>query len=156
MIQLELLHDIGPGELVGRGGQRDDRDLRETLLEDRQLRVLGAEVMPPMRDTVGLINGDQGDVEAGQEPVGLRLDALGRDIKQLDLSHRAEPLDPLLLAFGERAVERRRRNSVGDQSLHLVFHQGDQRRDDDRCSLQVDGRQLVADGFSATGGHQDK
>ena len=48
--------------------------------------------------------------------------------------------------------------AVGEAAdgVHLVFHQGDQGRDDDGRSLQEEGRKLVAERLAAAGGHQHK
>ena len=46
--------------------------------------------------------------------------------------------------------------AVAAHQVHLVLHQGDQRRDDDGSALQHDSGQLIAQRFAATGGHDDK
>ena len=38
--------------------------------------------------------------------------------------------------------------------VHLVFHQGNQRGDDDACTLFGKGWHLEGDGLTATRGHQ--
>ena len=40
--------------------------------------------------------------------------------------------------------------------VHLVLHQGDEGGDDDGGPFHHQGGELVAQGFSAAGGHQDK
>ncbi len=40
--------------------------------------------------------------------------------------------------------------------IHLVLHQGDERGDDDGRPFHDQGRQLVAEGFTASGRHQDE
>ena len=40
--------------------------------------------------------------------------------------------------------------------IHLVFHQGDQRGDDDGRAGHQQSRQLVRQGFSSSGRHDDK
>ena len=42
------------------------------------------------------------------------------------------------------------------QVVHLVFHQGDERSDDDAKSLLGKGRDLECDGLAATGRHQSQ
>jgi hypothetical protein len=40
--------------------------------------------------------------------------------------------------------------------VHLVFHEGDQRRNHDGQPLKYQCRDLIADGFSTPGGHYDQ
>ncbi len=101
-----------------------------------------------------LVYGDQGQLQPGQEPIRLHLDPLGRDIEQLDLALYAKLLHLLLLLLGHHAVQRRRRDAVGEQALYLVLHQGDQGRHDQGRTRQIDRRQLEADRLAATRGHQ--
>ena len=53
----------------------------------------------------------------------------------------------------QRAVDERDRQAQGMELIDLVFHQGDQRRDDQRQSVQDHGRQLIAEAFPPAGGH---
>jgi hypothetical protein len=48
--------DLGAGVRVGGGRQRDARHLGKALVQDRQLQVLGPEVVAPLRYAVGLID----------------------------------------------------------------------------------------------------
>ena len=41
------------------------------------------------------------------------------------------------------------------QSVHLILHQGDQRRDNQRRATQHHRRQLIAERFAAAGGHDN-
>src|SRR5690606_34284647 len=43
------------------GGQGDARHAREAFVEYRQLQVFGAEVVPPLRYTMRLVNREQGE-----------------------------------------------------------------------------------------------
>ena len=52
----------------------------------------------------------------------------------------------------EGRIQPPRRDAAGRQSVDLVLHQGDQRRDDQRQARQHQGRQLVAERFAAAGG----
>ena len=87
-----------------------------------------------------LVDGDQRDIQAGQEPIGLGLDPLRRDIEQLDFSLYAQLLDLLLFFLWHHAVQGRGRYAVGDQSFYLVFHQGDQRGDHQSRPWKIDSR----------------
>ena len=61
--------------------------------------------------------------------------------------------DFIPLLFRKTGVERRGGNVAGIQTIHLILHQGDQRRNDQRQAGQNGGRQLIAKGFPLAGGH---
>ena len=67
--QFQLIQDVRPGDFVCRSCQGDDRYFRKILFQNGQLGIFGAEIMSPMRDTMRFIDGDQRNVDAGQEPV---------------------------------------------------------------------------------------
>ena len=48
------------GAFIRRRGQGDARDGREALLQLIQRQVVLAEIMPPLGDAMGLVNGKQG------------------------------------------------------------------------------------------------
>ena len=56
----------------------------------------------------------------------------------------------------ERAVEPHGRDADPGEAIHLVLHQGDERRDDDRQAVADDGRRLVAERLAAAGRHDDE
>ena len=113
--------------------------------------------MSPLRDAVGLVDCD----ERGRKATELfeqprRLEPLGRDVHQPVLPCRHRPLaTPQFLR-----IERGRQVSGFDAALsegtHLVLHQRDQRRDDDRRSLEDRGGKLIAEGLSAPGRRDDQ
>ena len=57
--QVQLLQNVLTRRLVGRSRQSHNRHLREALLENSQLGIFRAKVVPPLRDTVCLIDGNQ-------------------------------------------------------------------------------------------------
>jgi hypothetical protein len=67
LLQAQLGHDLVAGRGIGGGGQRDARHLRPAFVEQLQLDVLRAEVVPPLGDAVGLVDGEQGDGYALQQ-----------------------------------------------------------------------------------------
>jgi len=54
----------------------------------------------------------------------------------------------------ERRVQKCRRDAAGLQRVHLVFHQRNQRRDDDRETVAREGGKLKAKRFATTGRQQ--
>lgn len=56
-IQVQLLHDVLSCYLVGSGCKGNDGHMGEMLSDGSQLRVLGSEIVSPLADAVGLIDG---------------------------------------------------------------------------------------------------
>ena len=152
--QVQLVDDIGTGYFIGCRCQCHDRYLWKMFFQDGQLGIFRTEIMSPMRDTVSFIDGYQGDIHTGKQPMQFAYQSFGRDVKQLYFSLDAELFDLVAFFFRHHAVERGCRNTVGYQSAYLVFHQGDQWGDDNCCSGQVNSRKLIANRFSSTGRHQ--
>ena len=77
--------------------------------------------MSPMRDTMRFIDGDQRNVDAGQEPVQFANDPFGGDVKQFHLSLYAELSYPVAFFLRHHAVERSSRYAIGDQPSTWSF-----------------------------------
>ena len=84
---------------------------------------------------------------------GRRLKAFRGDIQKLYLAtgHFGDDvIDASLLHAG---VDCCSSHAALQQSVHLVAHQGDQGRHNKRDMRQLQGRNLIAEGLAATGGH---
>ena len=147
----DVLADAG-----GRRGRKGEHGrVPEVPHGARQEQVVGAEVVAPLRDAVGLVHHEQanpGAPEGEHELQGPQ--ALGGDVEHLDLS-RAHPAFHLPALLGrEPGVER---GGVGDRALQqgvdLVFHEGDQGRDYDRQALLHQRRYLVAQALASPRRH---
>jgi len=57
--QPQALHDFLARDAVGRRGERDARHAGKALMQLRQLHVLRAEVVAPLRHAVRLVDGEQ-------------------------------------------------------------------------------------------------
>ena len=102
------------------------------LPQSAQLDVLRAEIMPPLGHAVGLVDGEKGDVDAGQAlEKGRRHQPLGRDVEQVQLVRMQLRQHPPRLGRPERRIVEGRRHAIGPQAVHLVLHQRDQRRHHD-------------------------
>src|SRR5260370_35712099 len=64
--QPELSEDVALRRAVGGGGQRHNRHPWKALFEDRELLVLPAEIMSPLRDAMRLVDGEQGEASVRQ------------------------------------------------------------------------------------------
>ena len=155
--EVQTLDDLAAGRRVGGGGERQARDLGEALVKDLQLEIVGPEVVPPLRDAVRLVDREEGDPALGQqvEEAG-QADALRRRVDEVERALLHGALDRGLLREAHRGVERRGPHAELGQRRHLVLHQRDQRRDDDREAVQAQGRHLVAERLAAAGRHDDQ
>ena len=155
--QAELHGDIVLHDRRGGSGERDHRSgpQRGQILAEHA--VVGAEIVAPLRDAVGFVDGDQGGLALG-EHLGKAGDAeaLGRDEEELQGA--VEVVDAGLARGGAVAA--------GVDALHgevallelgdLIFHEGDQRADDQRGAAARDGGQLVAERLAGAGGHDQQ
>ncbi len=132
----ELLGDVRGDPGVGGGGRGQHRDTGRQLREHgAQPAVVGAEVVPPVRDAVRLVDHQQagGGGELGQHlvaEVGV-VQPLGADQQDVDLPGGDLGLD-LVPLVGVGRVDGAGVDAGPGRRLHLVAHQGEQRRDDHR------------------------
>src|SRR5262249_22720969 len=66
-VEPELREDVLPRRRVGGRGQRDQRHPGKALAQHPQLLVIRAEIVPPLRDAMRLVDGEQGDWAARQQ-----------------------------------------------------------------------------------------
>ena len=150
----ETLGDLAPGRRVRGGGECDAGCIGVAFVQHRELEVLGPEVVAPLRDAVRFVDGEEGDADRVQQREGaLTHQAFRRDVEEIERSRAGVGLDCPDLGEGERRVQVRGTHSRLQQGVHLVLHQRDQRRDDDRDAVAQQGGNLVAQGLSAAGGH---
>src|SRR5690606_4033828 len=83
--QAELPFDVFPHLPRGGGGQGRDRRVSEHLAHPADPQVGRSEIVSPLRDTVGLVDREQGHVEAA-DPLreGGAVEALRGDVDELD------------------------------------------------------------------------
>ncbi len=156
----EVLLDVVLHLGGGGGGQGNGGELANAVNDLPQTPVLGAKVMSPFRNAVGLVDGKKAEPDRTEEiGVLLFVERFRSHIEQLGLTrgHGFLYLDHLVLA--QRAVE-----EMGDvvvirvsaDGVHLVLHQSDQRADHDGGAFLNQGGELVAQRLAAAGGHDDK
>ena len=116
--------------------------------------VARPEILSPLRDAVRLVHGDEGDLQLLRERgKGAAVQPLGRYVQQAELApaQTGQDLPPLLRV--KAAVEIGGGDAVLAQSLDLILHERDERRDYKRQARQQQGWQLVAQRLSTAGGH---
>ena len=106
---------------------------------------------------MGLVDRDQREADGFEPLEGLGLQQrFRRHVEQVQFA----PLDvaPEQILFGapEPGIERRRPDPGLAQRRHLVFHQRNERRDDEADARADQRRDLVAERFAAAGRHQDE
>ena len=139
----------------GSGSREGDRGDGEEIPRPDDLAVSRAEVVPPLGDAVRLVHCQKRYRKVARHPrKTLGGDAFGREIQELE-----RPVRCLVEAQGDlgsrkRTVDAGRRDSFSGEGFHLVFHQGDERGDDQRYPVEQQGRYLIAHRF-ASAGRQD-
>ena len=110
--------------------------------------------MPPLGYTVGFIHGDRMHIAPLEQPHEILRDgAFRRNEHELDFS-RADTIrdNPFFIRI-QRTIDSYCRDPELAQPVDLVFHQCDQRRDNDRDPTPKHRGGLIAQRFSATSRH---
>ena len=145
---------------LGRSRRRQgDQGRRADFVDDRtDAAVLRTEIVPPLRNTVRLVDGVERNLDLAQKRhVVLFGERLRSEVEQLGppLQHIVAHLRDSALVQGRvQEVSDSRIVRIGAHGIHLIFHQGDQRRYDDRHAVHQQGGQLVTQGLAAAGRHQ--
>ncbi len=155
--EVELAHDVLPRLGRRRRRQGEERRPAEPGPELAQPQVAGPEVVTPLADAVCLVDRDEPDPHLAERPEERRAgEPLRSDVEQLELTgdRLAEPRADL--GARQRAVDQRGRDVAALERVHLVAHQGDEGRDDERQAGEQEGRHLIAERFSTAGRHHDQ
>jgi hypothetical protein len=132
----QLVDDVGHDPVVGGGRRAQHRHVGREHLEDAgDAAVVGAEVVAPVADAVGLVDDEEaeGAQELGED-VGAEpgvVQPLRRDQQQVDLA-RPDPRLDLVPVVGVVAVDRGGPHAGPFGHRELVAHEGEQRRHEHR------------------------
>ena len=135
----QILLDIRT-HLVGSCGRQSDDGRLSHLVNDRTYAtLLRTEIMSPLRDTMGLVDGIERNLHRLQELHIIVLgERLGCHIQQLGPTLANVLLHLVDGRLVERGVKEMSRTlllaQVGNE-VHLIFHQGDEWRDDDSHTI---------------------
>ena len=155
--QFQMGDNVLAHPLRGGGGERHEGHAGKMIAQIGDLPVFRPEIMAPFADAMGLVNGDEPDLPALQIGDHAREhQALGRGVEQtvFPLMQAAQP--PPGFLRGQRGIQERGRHPGGLERVHLVLHQGDQRRDHHRQPVPRQRRELKAQRFAAARGQQRK
>ena len=163
VLQLQALDHVGTGVVVGGGGQRQARHVREALVQHAELQIVFTEVVAPLADAVRLVDGEQAEqaalVQAGQLRLKAQVgDALGRGVEHHHAAGHHLALDALGVFQAEGAVQEGRVHADFFERADLVVHQrnqgGHDHGDTHARAVSRDGGHLVTQALAATRGHQ--
>ena len=153
--EFQMEHDVLGHGARRRGRQRQHRDARQPLAQLGDPQVGGAEVVAPLRDAVRFVDGQQRHGHPHDpQTEGFRGQPFGRHVEEFRVAVDAVVQCDVDLPRREPRVDRHGRDSLPPKSVDLILHQGDERRDDDAQPLARHRRNLVGEGFPASGGHQ--
>lgn len=132
---------------------RTDRHVWQYIAQLAEAAVLGAEVVAPLADAVGLVDGDVSGVGLDHERHERRREqTLGCNEKDLEFA-RGDAVADLVELVDVHLAEHGGRGDAGEsQAGDLVLHQRDQGRDDEGEATGDERRHLVAEALAATGG----
>ena len=153
--EVQALGDFRAGARVRGGGERDARHLGEFTVQQGELQIVAAEVVAPLRHAVGLVDGEQRQRRLMQQLQGARLDQpFRRHIEKVQLAVAYLLLQGLALLGAERGIQEGGAHPQRIERADLILHQRDQRAHHHAHAVAHQRRDLVAQGFTAAGGHQ--
>ena len=154
----ELREDVGLHGWRGGGGEGENGNACGTVAQSGKVladhAVVGAEIVAPLRDAMGLVDGDERGRTLGEHLRKARnAQPLGSDEKEVERA--SEIVDAGLARDGavEAGVNSRDAQVECGELGDLVFHERDERRDDERRSAESDGGELIAERLPCPGGH---
>ncbi len=140
---------------VGGCRERNARHVGKALRNHGQADIFRAEIMPPLRHAMRLVDRKQRDLGLSEQgEAARRQQSFGRDVEQVEIAGQQPALDFRGLVKRQRRVQHRRVDAGLQQPRDLVAHQRDQRRHHDAAALAQQGRQLIAHRLAAAGRHQ--
>ena len=127
----------------------DDGPLRQRAAKRRDFQIVRTKIMSPLRDTMRLVHNKHTDSHLRYDPLERRhTQSLRRNINDFICALHRTFFHIIDLFFGKRTVDISRLNTVLHKHMHLILHQRDQRRYNQRHSVHHQRGQLKANGFS--------
>ncbi len=153
--EIELRDDVRPDLVRRRCGERGQhRAAGERGDGGRDVEVRRAEVVPPVRDAVCLIDDDHADVDLREKFAETgAVQPLRRNIEQLRLAGPHLPENRLHVLPLHPAVDRSGADAVLPERVHLILHERNQGRDDDGDAVHQHRGNLITERLSRSGRH---
>lgn len=139
----------------GRGSQGEHGTVGEEPADVGNAGVGRTEVVAPLGNAVGFVDGEEADGDARQflkKKGGGK--ALGRNVEKLVVAVDAVFEEDNDFFVGEATVDGGGLDAAAAQLGNLIFHEGYQRRDHQADSGTGEGGYLKSDGLAATRGHE--
>ena len=150
----QLVHDVVPRHFVGGRRQRRDGDAGEEIAQAAEVLVFRPEGRAPLRDAVGLVDGEEPDREAGERRQhALRHQPLGRHVEKPCPALRRLAPGRDVGASVVRGVDAIGRDARQPERGHLVLHQGDQGGHHHREPVHDQGGDLEAERLARSRRH---
>ena len=150
----QLLHDVVPRHFVGGRRQRRDRNAGEEIAQPAEVLVFGPEGRAPLRDAVGLVDGEEPDREAGERRQhALRHQPLWRQVEKPCPALRRPAPGRDVGAPVVRGVDAVGCHARQPERGHLVLHQGDQGGHHHREPVHDQGGDLEAERLARSRRH---
>ena len=150
----QLLLDIFRHLRGGRSGQGNHRHAAPDLLAKlRNPQIIRPKVVSPLRDAVRLVHHQEADIhllQAGLEDRGVQ--ALGRHVEELVVTVDSVVQRDVDLPRRHARIDRQRLDAAPGEVLHLVFHQRNQGRNDNRNPLPHQRRHLETEALAPARG----
>ena len=146
-------------EHLRRGGGREGQDAlgAAELAEAGELQIVGAEVVPPLGDAVGLVDREKRYPDPGDRlPEAFVVEAFRGDVEEAQGALADGVHEGAHLVARERRVKAAGGHSARGELIDLVLHQGDQGRHHEGEARQQEGRDLVAERLAAAGGEDGR
>ena len=157
VLQVELGNDVLLDGRCGGCGKGDDGGWSKRREVVAQGPVVGAEVVAPGADAVGLVDSDEGRLllrehlrEAGNAH------ALGRDEKELEGAVEVIAAGLAGVLAGQAGVDAGDLEAHGRKLAGLIVHECDEGGDDKGGAAARDGGKLVTEAFTGSGRHDEE
>ena len=152
----ERVCDLPLGRRRRSGGHPEDGRPAERVEGAADEEVVGPEVVSPHAHAVHLVDHDEPDVDGAERVEEAPLaQPLGCGVQEAIAAFGDAAQPPRRLVGLERGVDQRRLGGhLGRQLVHLVLHQRDQRREDERRGGAEHRRELVGERLAGAGRHQ--
>ncbi len=136
ILQPQLGDDVTADAFGRGGGKRVQRSRREIVAQAAEPPVLRPEIVAPLADAVRFIDRDEPEahlLQRSAEVLAAVADQpLRRDVEEPTPIFANARQHRVPLVGQQRAVQIRRRDAVDAQAVDLIFHQRNQRRDNER------------------------
>ena len=153
--EAQLFHDVVRDARCGRGRESQHGDAGNPLAQLGDPQVGGPEIVAPLGDAVGLIDGEKRYVHSlHPQAEGLGCEPFGSDVEEFHVAIDAVVQVDVDLSGRQARMDRQSADTQLAEPIDLVFHQGDQRGDHDAYALRSQSRNLIGERLAAARGHQ--